>query len=322
LATLLLTVAAIFVPRPGELSEPVESAQILEPEMFFTREGGTYRFITWDQTPKFTSVYKVMKATIVNQSTTRKIGWDNEGLSLGFFHQKGSWMPRLEPQPIGEDAGNTASRSVNGVITWMEQSEIDTVLPLVVRELDKREARRGARFQEMLRDGVVMDSIICWQNGVVLVAWLSLPLAVLAMIWGLREIFVACIGALGALLAIVNGALESLWQTNNLDRAAIPLTIIAAVDVFILLMFHHFERPAGFRASAPVRCRGARGSSRRFRAGTTGTARGSRSSFSRSRWFTSSRAVKSPHACAPSPCWRADLSHSPLFFFAQNGRPK
>jgi len=250
LAALLLTVAAIFLPRPGDLSEPGESAQILEPRMYFLPEGGTYRFITWDQTPKFKSVYRVMTATIANQMVTRNIGWDKDGLSFGFFHRKGNWRPVLSPQPMSEDAGKIEPSLVNGVMTWMEQSEIDKVLPLVVAELDKREAGRGARFQEMLRDGVVAGSFICWQNLVVLLAWLSLPLAVLALIWGLREIFVACVGALLFALAVANGTFT--WSHYNMDWITVPLTIIAGAGVVILLVLHRRERPAGIRAALPV----------------------------------------------------------------------
>jgi predicted Ser/Thr protein kinase len=243
LAVLVLVPTAIFVPRPADMKEPQQAMDVFKPTTLITPEGGSYRFIALEEWQKFKPVYAVTLMTGANQNITRTLGWDaKNGASLGFFQRKANWSYQL-----------TATRfdwkSVADGPAEIAPEERAKLRPLVVSELNRREIGRGARLEQFLDHGQQADSVVCWQNLVVLLAWLSLPLAVLTLIWKLREVFVACIGALAFALSAANGIIGGY---NNLDWGAIPLAIIATVGVAILFVLHCFEHPAGIRAALPT----------------------------------------------------------------------
>ena len=172
-SALLLIPAAIFVPHPGDLSEPKDAAEILQPKMLVTPEGGSYRFVGREDYQNFKPVYAVLFAKTVTQNITRKIGWEASGVSLGFFHRNANWKYQLAPPRFDQVSADGQ--------TWMENSEIEKLLPLVVAELNKRESGRGARLEQMLTSGVRAESVICWQNLIVLAAWMSGVLVLLSL---------------------------------------------------------------------------------------------------------------------------------------------
>jgi hypothetical protein len=263
LAALVLVPAAIYVPRPGDLPEPAEVEKIFHDMILAAPEGGSYRFYSFfdPEWKKARPVYDINRATTTNQQVTRTLGWDaKDGASLGFFHRSATWKYKLSAMQFGDNRDTSKP-------LFFSDEELAKLRPHLLHELDMRDiaplndpsvqkkpdlldrVSRSAVLEDILDHGREVSTVVCWQNGVVLLAWLSLPLAVLTLIWKLREVFVACVGALGFALAVAN---ELAGPPNNLDWFAIPLMIVAAVGVVILLVLHHFEKPPGIRASLPV----------------------------------------------------------------------
>jgi hypothetical protein len=174
-AALLLVPAAIFVPRPADLKEPAGAMEILRPMTLITPEGGSYRFVAFEEWQKFNPVYAVTLMKSANQSTTRTLGWDSQqGASFGFFRRSANWTYQLTATRF--DWKSAADGPVE-----IAPAERAKLRPLVVAELNRREIGRGARLEQMLDHGAQIESAVCWQNLVVLLAWLSLPLGALAL---------------------------------------------------------------------------------------------------------------------------------------------
>ena len=188
IATLLLIPAAIYVPPPGGLSEPRDAREIFLPNDHITPEGALYRFISFDESNQVHPNYVLSMGNWTTQNGTRTFGWDANGFHFGFHDRSAHWKYRLSPQRMDRTYAASGSGSASGSGTagedmWMSAAEIEKLRPLLVAELNRREAGRGARLELMLGDGLHAESLICWQNLVVLLAWLSLPFAFVALLW-------------------------------------------------------------------------------------------------------------------------------------------
>ena len=179
LASALLIAAAIFVPRPGALSEPVEAVKVFNPDLvILAPEGGSYRFFSLKDPawPKLGLVYSVSRMITDNQQVTRTLGWGaNGGASLGFFHRSATWRYQLKAMQFGKNQDNARPFMI-------PDDEMVKLRPLIVAEMERREAGRGTFLNKLLTEGVEATSYVCWQNLIVLLAWFSLPLAVLALL--------------------------------------------------------------------------------------------------------------------------------------------
>lgn len=158
-------------------------AKIFHPITLVTPAGGSYRFLALDEAKKFTPVYAVTWMTTANQTVTRTFGGGAGGVSLGFFHRQARWSYQLTATRFG-DWKSAADGPVE-----LAPAEKVKLRPLVVSELNRRELRRGARLEQLIGQPVEIDSVVCWQNGVVLLAWLALALAGIALVrwlWSTR----------------------------------------------------------------------------------------------------------------------------------------
>ncbi len=264
LAALLLVPAAIYIPHPGKLPEPKEVQEVFRPAVLLAPEGDSYQSYSFDE-PDWTKlnsvVYIINRRIFDTQQVTRSLGWDpKDGMSLGFFHRSATWKYELTALQFGNKRDESKP-------VWLPDEEVAKLREKITLEMNLHDIRvshdparksqmkedemyqRANRFVDILNNGRHAESVVCWQNAVVLLAWLSLPLGVLTLIWKLREIFVACVGALAFALSAASGLIGGY---NNLDWAAIPLAVIAAVGVVILFALHCFGRPAGIRAALPT----------------------------------------------------------------------
>ena len=175
LAALLLVPAANHVPRPGDLPMPRDAAEIFQPITLITPEGDSFRFIAFEEWHKFKPVYAVTMTTMARQEVTLTPGWDAGKVIAGFFHRSARWSYELTGTRFewkGSDDGPIE----------LAPGERKKLRPLVVAELNRRAFGRGRLLEDMLDNGRREESFVCWQNLVTLLAWLSLPLAAVALL--------------------------------------------------------------------------------------------------------------------------------------------
>ncbi|GDY19193.1 hypothetical protein LBMAG56_05380 [Verrucomicrobiota bacterium] len=178
LAALVLVPAAIYVPRPGDLPEPKAAVEIFQPMLLLTPEGGSHRFVGYldGEWKKFKPVYAVTRMVTTRQEVTRTFGRGSQrGVSFGFFQRAGSWCYQLVTHRLDWKAGDPGPMEI-------PPAEVQKLRPMIVAELDRIQPGQGRALNRLLDDGAKTTTTVCWQNGVVLLAWLSLPLAAVALL--------------------------------------------------------------------------------------------------------------------------------------------
>jgi predicted Ser/Thr protein kinase len=178
LAALVLVPAAIYVPRPGDLPEPKTAVEVFQPMLLLTPDRGSYRFVGYldDEWKKFTPVYAVSRMVNARQEVTRTFGWDAQrGAIPGFFQRAGSWRYQLIAPRFDWKTGDPGPREI-------PPAEVQKLRPMIVAELDRIQSGQGRLLDKVLDYGEDVSTTVCWQNAVVLLAWLSLPLAALALL--------------------------------------------------------------------------------------------------------------------------------------------
>jgi hypothetical protein len=189
LASALLIVWAVCVPHPGELAQPKDAANIFRYPIYFTPEGDSYRAVDLADIAKFKPVYGVALLSEIHQAVTRTFGWPPQnGTSLGFFHRSASWKYQLSPNRMG--AGDAPAflppEEREKLRPWVEQQLQREHLERMQKSKDmldpSLDENRATLFLDLLNNGRRVESFVCWQNLVVLLAWLSLPLAAIAVL--------------------------------------------------------------------------------------------------------------------------------------------
>ncbi len=180
LAPVVLLPVAAFLPQPGPLQPRVGAANLVREADLITPTNGGYRIVEFagGEWRKFNPVYAVSIQEQQHQEVYRSPGWGlRYGVPLGFFHRKANWSYQLTAHRFG----NWKSEA-DGPFS-LADSEIPKLRPLVVQELDHRQAGRGQLLSHLLHDGeAAPDTLLCWQNVVVLFAWLSLPLGLIGLL--------------------------------------------------------------------------------------------------------------------------------------------
>jgi hypothetical protein len=116
---------------------------------------------------------------------TRRYGWEWKlGLSrgepsFGFYKRTARWNHglsgnRLDSHGKGDELGPL----------FLSKAQLKALRPLVISELNRRKPgeRQGDRLETLLNSGVQRTSYVCLQNALVLLAWLSLPLSMAALV--------------------------------------------------------------------------------------------------------------------------------------------
>jgi hypothetical protein len=99
------------------------------------------------------------------------------GVSLGFFHRSATWKYQLAILRFDKSQGEADGPMV------LSDKETAEVRPMLVAELNRRAAGRGDLLNKILDSGEESsDSVFCWQNIIVLLAWLSLAMAMFALV--------------------------------------------------------------------------------------------------------------------------------------------
>ena len=169
-----LALVAKMLGPPGALPERPEITAILHPAILVTRDGNSFRFVPLKQSEEVKPLWAVSWDVGRHDEVTWAMGWDRDGLSLGFYKMYTRRSYRL--------AGATQFGGYRGP-DLMTPEEVQQLRPLVVAELNRRSPndRLRARVEELLKNGMEETSYRCVQNAVILLAWLSLGVALLAV---------------------------------------------------------------------------------------------------------------------------------------------
>ncbi len=174
--TVLLGTCAVYAPPPSGLPEPPQAAALFHQPVLLTPDGGSYRFIEFGKHTTIVPLYAVSRMVTAHQSVTRTLGWNAGDVSLGFFHQHADWQFALSTNRFDSQWKSTADGAVS-----LSDTEVEKLRPLIIAELNRREESRGERLQRLLEHGLRAESVVCWQNAVVLLAWLALAMTLLAL---------------------------------------------------------------------------------------------------------------------------------------------
>ena len=167
--------AAVFVPGPGDLPAPKDAADIFQPVLLVTPTNGSYHVVSLQEARKHSPVFALTTVVLSDQKLTRGLGTDRRrGASFGFFHRSATWTYRLGASRFGDWKG-----LADGPME-IDPNEVAKLRPLVVEELNQRGLGRGGLLVDVLDNGRHAETVVCWQNAVVLAAWIAFILLVFA----------------------------------------------------------------------------------------------------------------------------------------------
>ncbi|MEQ1839092.1 MAG: tetratricopeptide repeat protein [Verrucomicrobiales bacterium] len=167
--------AAVFVSAPGDLPVPKDTANIFDP-MLVTTINEAYRIVSKQEAQKLSSVFALTTVILSDQKVTREFGTNwQRGACLGFYHRSATWKYSLTATHFGDWKG-----PANAPLE-IDHKEIAKILPIVVEELNRHGFGRGNLLKDVLDNGRHVDTVVCWQNVVVLLAWCVGLLTILAI---------------------------------------------------------------------------------------------------------------------------------------------
>jgi hypothetical protein len=176
LLTLLLGALAIYAPPPKELPEPPQVAELFHQPVLVADDGSSYRFIEFGKHTSIVPLYAVSRMVTAQQSVARTLGWNAGGVSLGFYHRNAAWRFGLSTNRFDSQWKSSADGAAS-----LPEEEIAKLRPLIIVELNQRGESRGERLQQLLEHGLSAESVLCWQNAVVLLAWLALAMSLMTL---------------------------------------------------------------------------------------------------------------------------------------------
>ena len=156
---------------PSKLAEPSTRAEIFREPIFLTRDGTSFRFVPFNDSKNVKPLWAV---TVVIQEKSNAT-WNNPYFLPGLFHRESKWNYELTTTPFGSEWKPNSENPAT-----LPAEEMRRLRPLLVAELNRSGASPplGDRLESMLKDGLEDKSIFCPQNALILVCWLSIPLAV------------------------------------------------------------------------------------------------------------------------------------------------
>jgi hypothetical protein len=173
----LLVLFTYLLGIPTALSEPGERADLFDPIILVARDGESFRFVSWEEQQNVTPLWSLTCRTTATSDIRRCLGWGGE-TAFGFWKQSGSWRYGLETTRFDKD-WKPGSESFS-----LAADDVKRLRPLVIRELNRRSPNehRGDRLTQLLDNGIERSSYLCVQNAAILLAWLSVPIALAAIV--------------------------------------------------------------------------------------------------------------------------------------------
>jgi hypothetical protein len=154
---------------PPDLTEPADRADIFREIILVTRQGDGFRFVPYSES-KGTNPLWAVGVTITGIARGH---WDAPYFFPGFLQRESHWTYQLQALPFPPSGHNDSP------LTLVEMAQLK---PLVVAELNRRADHLGDRLEVLLANGLLASSYVCPQNAVILLGWLSVPMAVIGFI--------------------------------------------------------------------------------------------------------------------------------------------
>jgi hypothetical protein len=172
----LLVVLASLLGRPGDLSEPKDRDELFRPTAVVAREGGSFRFVPWDNPQGIAPLWAVT-CTITSHNEASWSLAAGDQADFGFWKQSAKWRYVMSATRFDKDWKS-------GEPPLLPTEDVVRLRPLVIEELNRRapNEHRGDRLAELLDHGIERSSFVCAQNAVILLAWLSSAMALLAFV--------------------------------------------------------------------------------------------------------------------------------------------
>ncbi len=171
----LALLAKSLGPPPSPLPESPEVRAIFAHFVCaVTPDGNSYRSVPSKEWDSVKPLWNIGRSTEESATVTRKLGWDHEGLHLGFY--KSSTRRSYDLWAIRGDLDREDGVQV------APAEELGPIRRFVIDEMNRRspQDRLGSRLEAVLENGTEQTSYWCSQNAVVLAAWLTPLVALVA----------------------------------------------------------------------------------------------------------------------------------------------
>ena len=156
------------------LSEPPEKSEVLRRPLLVTRQGDSFRFVPIEEQKGVKPLWVFGAITTENY----KVQWQSHGFFPGLIHRRSRWTYELSATRFDPDW-----RDDKKDLLTLPAEEIRRLRPLVVAELNRRDpaAKRGDRLEHLLDNGLEASSSMCLQNALIVLSWLSVPMALVGV---------------------------------------------------------------------------------------------------------------------------------------------
>jgi hypothetical protein len=210
----IMWVVVLLMGTPYALPEPSDINAMFRGALLFTRAGDSFRFVAFEQRANVKPLWSVSPEVMTQSSVERRLGAETAGFHLGLsgrsseFHWSG--VPRGSIQTDLDQGTNNAfggiyfgfykrtlqcrwllselpfdeeGRKQSSAETSLSDSEIQSLKPLVIAELNRRSGEKhwGDVLDKALKEGRARSSYVCLQNAFILAGWLSVLWAFLAV---------------------------------------------------------------------------------------------------------------------------------------------
>jgi hypothetical protein len=144
-----------------------------------TQDGGSFRFVSLGEYEAVRPLWTLNPRIEETHRMEWELGWESGQPRFGFYKRTSRWNYRLS----GNRMDGVFKDDELGPL-FLSEAQLNDLRPLVISELNRRKPgeRQGDRLQALLSSGVECTSYACLQNALVLVAWLSLPLSMVALV--------------------------------------------------------------------------------------------------------------------------------------------
>jgi hypothetical protein len=159
---------------PTDIAEPPLRAEVFREPILVAREGDSFRFVPYGEHMGVSPLWEI---NVVRRSS-ESLHWTRRYYIPGLFRMEGRWTYGMAAYRFDGDRKGDAENPVT-----LPEDQARQLSPLVVAELNRRHpsARLGGRLEAILTDGVEATSYAYPQNALILLAWFSIPMAVVGL---------------------------------------------------------------------------------------------------------------------------------------------
>jgi hypothetical protein len=167
--------AAGMLWPPDTIAEPPDRARIFREPILAVRAGNSFRIVSVADQQGIKPIWAVN----VNVMDIGNVSWETHSFVPGLFRRESRWIYDLTAHRDDADW-----RSEPAATFILPEEGLSRLRPLVVAELNRRDptAHMGDRLDKLLTVGLPLTSYVSPQNGLILLGWLSLPMALVGLV--------------------------------------------------------------------------------------------------------------------------------------------